>query len=160
MMKNKGAKEEIPLLSMRAFPDKSSYRQYSVYRTIPLTPDELHESRRKLARLCLVLYLVGLGTYVTHLASVIVSLHMVRKGYIEEKSSTVIGCSVVEIIAWCFVASFIWYSGRYCDIITESPDTCHIIWWGWFSLIVWYPIVLGCGIPRLIFTVGNNQEDS
>jgi len=124
-------------------------------------PPAVNKKARGLAIAALVTFLVGYFTYVCYLASVIISLHMVRKGYIVKKRSHVIAFAILELIAWAFVASFSWYyeidcystNGYYSGGYEYYGNMyCYTMWWGWISLIVWGVFALAFGIPRVIFT--------
>jgi len=111
-----------------------------------------------LAVAALVTFLVGYFTYLTYLASIIISLHMVRRGYIQKRKVEVITFSVLELVAWAFVAAFGWYYDDACYYYNYGYTSysytyyCYTIWWGWISLVVWGTFALAFGIPRVIFT--------
>jgi len=111
---------------------------------------------KKHAVTVLVTFLVGFFTYACYIASIAVSLHMVRKGYIVKRQAAVIAFSILEMIAWAFVASFVWYSDYQCspyyDYYGNYIWNCYTMWWGWISIVVWGVFALCFGIPRVIFS--------
>jgi len=126
----------------------------------------------KQAVACLVLYIVGMVTFLPHVASVALSLHMVRYGYINKKKAIVIAFSILELIAYAFVLSFSWYFNSDCYSYyvytgynyNNGYSTgyysyyCSTMWWGWISLVVWFPFGIAFGIPRVLYTWRHDEQ--
>jgi len=116
-----------------------------------IPPDAHYVAKgRKLAVAALVTYIVGMFTFLPYLASLIISFHMVRKGFIRQKRDAVLAFSVLELVGWLFVCSFCWY---YTEEWTYSYGYWYLeeIWWGWISLVVWWVFGLAFGIPRIMY---------
>jgi len=116
----------------------------------PLLSQKEYNKRRTLAVTCLVLYLVSWISMITGVASVAVSLHMVKKRYVVQKKAEIIAFSVLELIAFAFVLSFSWYYEVHCYTYNRYT-TCTYNWYGWISFVVWGAFTLAFGIPRVVF---------
>jgi len=133
----------------------------TVYPAGVVNPDRNRTHANGLAVAMLVTFLVGYFTFVTYLASIIISLHMVRREYIVKRKAAVIAFSILELIAWAFVVSFSWYYEEYCYSYpyynynynsSYYYTQCYTMWWGWISFVVWGGFALAFGIPRVIFS--------
>jgi len=104
-----------------------------------------------LAVSCLVLYIVSWFCIITSVASVALSLHMVKKRYVVRMKSEVIAFSILELIAFAFIISFSWYGEEECYYYYYYTS-CYYNWWGWISFVVWGAFNLAFGIPRVVFS--------
>lgn len=103
--------------------------------------------------LILVSYLVGLVLFLPHVVSLILSLVIVQKGYIQDYSKKILGKfilihfyyfvfivnfqivilgTVVELVAWLLCAALAWYGYEDCTI------SCYFFYYGWVSFIFVY----------------------
>jgi len=117
---------------------------------------------KKLAIAALATYITGVHLFLPYLASVIISLHMVRKGFINSKRKHVIAFSVLELLGCALVFGFGWFYQNVCTTTyrtypnyygSVARTTCEVEWFGWIALIVWGGIAIVFGIPRIIFTM-------
>jgi len=114
-------------------------------------------------KIAVITFILGLVLFLPYIVSPIVSLHMVRKGYMVKHRGMITAFSIIEIISYVFVLSFSWfftehqecnyyyyyyYPTRYCYT--------YVDYWGWISIVVWFAVAMAFGIPRLTFTAKYN----
>jgi len=111
-----------------------------------------------------ITYFVSYWLFITQIASIAISLHMVRKGYIVKHKATVFTLSMLELIGWIFVPAFAWYTEEVCSYTYDSAyytytyTYCVYYWLGWIAFIIWGVFTLAFGIPRIVFTWRYDQE--
>jgi len=96
----------------------------------PVYPPVNYRKGRQWSIACLVFFCAGLLFPLFTVISDFISMYMVRKRFVVRKKSAVLGCSVIELVAFVI---FCWV-------------------WSLYLLIIWYVIILACGIPRVIFS--------
>jgi len=113
----------------------------------------------------LVLFIVGLITYLPYIVSLVLSFKIVRRNYVKgAQKAIVLTCAILELLAWLLCASMSWlysldcsnsYSTVSYDNATHSyyNDTeyyCYGEYWGWIFIVVWFAFGLMFGIVRVV----------
>jgi len=106
----------------------------------------------------LATYCVGLFSFFPHIVSLIVSFIMVNKGYIVAgKKPVVLKMAILELITWLFCVSFSWY---YVPSDCNSYGVCfETMYWGWIAIVIWWVVALSCGIPRVVLSKPQLQNN-
>ena len=112
------------------------------------------DTAKELRVVALVCYIIGMFTFVIHVPSIAISLHMVRVGHIVKKKDEVLAFGILELIAWVFVCAFGWY---YQYLVCYDYDTYGnyypyycLTWLGWIAIVVWWVFGIAFGIPRVV----------
>ena len=125
---------------------------------------ERFQTARKLYTGAFVSYLVGIPFGIPQIVSAVYSLHMVRRGFIKEHKSAVLGLAITEIVIYLAALSMVWYFHRDCynSCIRSNPyypydclehrEDCYVKYYGFISIIVWACIGILLGTPRIILT--------
>jgi len=102
---------------------------------------------------CLVLYIFGF-LYFTHIASIVLSLHMLHLGYFKllKTKTAVVALCAVEIFGCLCVLGGGWYYQRTCTDDKYVANQCQTVYLGWIAFIVWLVFGIVAGIPRVKIT--------
>jgi len=97
-------------------------------------------------------WLSFLGFWPVQIISISFSLHMTKKRVIEPNHrALVIFFSIIELIGWVFLPSFVWFTECYRVYYSWGGSSERCDWWGWIAVVVWYATLL-IALPRAIFT--------
>jgi len=102
----------------------------------------------------LVMYIVGMVTFVTHPVSIALSLHLVKTGRIQKRRSEVLWFSFIELGVWLLCACMSWLYTTDYSYVWYVPYSTQVdyYYWGYIFIIIWFVFSLGFGIPRVIFS--------
>jgi len=100
---------------------------------------------------CLILHLLSFVLVIPQIISIGISLYMVKKSFVIKRKGEVTALSVIELIAFAFLCSFIWYYQVDCaDDFFRDELICKKEWKGWIGIVVWGTFAIGFGIPRVL----------
>jgi len=112
--------------------------------------DAPKQQRLKVA--VLISYIFGLFLFLPQLASIAISLHMVKTGQVQKRRSEVLWFSFIELALWVVTICLCWgYSVYGWDMDGPDGPTQNVFYWGWIVVLVWFFSSLGLGIPRVVF---------
>jgi len=128
----------------------------------PLLSQKEQLRGRILAVACLILYVVSWISMISSVASIAISLHMVKKRFVVKKKPEVLAFSILELIAFAFVLSFSWFTETHCYTYYNGYNywytECNYEWLGWISFVIWGAFNLAFGVPRTVFCWRHDKE--
>jgi len=117
-----------------------------------------NRKRRGFSVAILVTYIVGMITFVPHIVSIALSLHLVKTGQIQKRRSEVLWFSFIELSMWLICACLSWGYSVYGWNDQYGYEQRDVFYWGWILIVAWFFFGLAFGIPRVVFCWNSNPQ--